>query len=170
MRDAANELVGLLSIQRPYDGTANQRTILRMMTSALIKRYVDGIRLCVPGTKESRTVEIQQMLKDEIRILKELTWHYVITNPALAMQQYGKARIIRELFRVYTEVIEDKDRKWLDILPRRCQELVVEAEASTSVPRLVADAVSSLADGEAVAVYRKLAGLQPGSVLDLIPG
>ena len=36
-------------------------------------------------------------------MLKELVWTYVIEAPALATQQYGQRRIIRELFPIFLD-------------------------------------------------------------------
>ena len=39
----------------------------------------------------------------EVAMLKELTWEYVITNPALTTQQVGQRRVIRDLFSTYKD-------------------------------------------------------------------
>jgi len=166
---AASRLFPIIAIRQPYDGSADRRAALREATSSLIKRYVYGIKLRVPEHDGQGTVETEAGLKSEVRILKELTWQYVIANPSLALQQYGKARVIRDLFETYFDVIEDKNKKWVSILPRHSLELLELPDEDTSSARLAADIVSSLADNEALAVHRKLFGIQPGSVLDLIP-
>ena len=44
---------------------------------------------------------IDQNYLDEILMLKELTWTYVIQAPSLASQQHGQRKIIENLFSEY---------------------------------------------------------------------
>jgi len=83
--------------------------VLRAFTSALIGRYVDAIKLRQPTTTEPRAVTIDPEIEQEVNLLKELAWVYVIRNPALATQQWGQKRLIRWLFDTFREAAEEKE-------------------------------------------------------------
>ncbi|MGA7219970.1 MAG: hypothetical protein WBX38_16765, partial [Candidatus Sulfotelmatobacter sp.] len=59
-----------------------------------------AIELQKPSDKSQPFVKILRSKKLEVRMLKALTWFYVIYNPALATQQFGQRKIIRELFQI----------------------------------------------------------------------
>lgn len=160
-----HELFDSLLISEAYQGTRNQRAYLRLTTAWLIGRYIFGIRLREPTADDPTPVRIEPELEMETFMLKQLTWHFVIRNPALASQQYGKAKVVRELFEIFLEVAESG--KWLDILPMRCRESLAADKEEPA--RLIADVVSSLSDREALTIHRRLVGAQPGSVLEDMP-
>lgn len=160
-----HELLDSLLISEAYQGTRSQRAYLRLTTAKLIGRYVFGISLKEPTARDPRPVRIEPELEMETFMLKQLTWHFVIRNPALASQQYGKAKVVRELFETFLEVADSG--KWLDILPMRCLESLAADEEAPA--RLIADVVSSLSDREALTIHRRLVGAQPGSVLEGMP-
>jgi dGTPase len=100
----------------PYDGTSSQRIAIRMFTSALIGRYVNWTRLEYSSSAGTWTMVIDQSARAEVDVLKELTWRYVIERPALASQQHGQKKVIRELFETFmdaarTPVIEQSTRR-----------------------------------------------------------
>ena len=64
----------------------------------------------MPTAGNARLVEIAEALEREITLWKELTWIYVIENPALVTQQEGQRRVIRDLFNIYQEAAQAK--KW----------------------------------------------------------
>jgi len=45
---------------------------------------------------------IDEDYRNEVWILKQLTWYYVIERPGLGTQQYGQKLIITQLFEVLT--------------------------------------------------------------------
>lgn len=169
--DILENLLPMLSVEGPYGGRYSERAALREMTSFLIARYVFAIRLQEP-TPQGRSVTVPEVFRHEVTLLQQLTRRYVIESPALATQQYGKARIIRELVAVFQQIIGDGDRRWLTVLPEPVREQAIAdgrgADAST-VLRLVADAISSLTDREALASHQRLHGARVGSLHDPWP-
>lgn len=154
--------------REPYRGTRAHRAALRQTTSSLINHYVGAISLADPSTEpEGRRVKIDPEAVDDIRMLKELTWHFVIENPALASQQHGKERVIAELFEIYWDASSIK--RWRSILPTRCREDLADGLPDELRARLVADVISSLSDQEALAVHGRLTGTKAGSLLDFLP-
>jgi dGTPase len=111
---------------------------------------------------------------DEVNMLKELTWHYVIKNPSLATQQYGHARIIRRLFDVYANASFGGANDWCILPPRFKEEMdVMSQRYGAGIGhelriRTAADAVASLSDAEAHRIYQRLSGTSSGSALDPI--
>jgi dGTPase len=106
----------------------------------------------------------------QVDLLKELTWCYVINNPALAGQQHGQRRAIRTLFDVFVEAAQD--RKWSLFPPLFREEAKSLDERGFMTParraRLVADTIAGMTDLQALRLYQRLIGLSQGSALDPI--
>lgn len=98
--------IGSLAPRDRFSGSIEQRAILRSWISNRIGEYVRAFSLRKPKGNESLAV-IAPNAQREIDILKQLTWYYVIRNPALATQQAGQRNLIRELFRTFC-VQQDK--------------------------------------------------------------
>lgn len=165
LKSAFSDLAEWFPVSEPYDGRESQRTSLRELTSSLIRKYVCGVKLNVPKTvTESRvTIDDQQLL--EIAMLKQLTWSYVIENPALASQQHGQKQIIRDLFRIFSEAADsDGDFK---IFPAGVREQVEAAGRGTpAARRIVVDLVASMTEQQALQVHQRLRGFEGGSIFD----
>ncbi len=177
--DAAKILLGLLGyapLAGPYSGTRAQRAGLRILTSYLVGRYVRALSLHVPSGPSERRVRIDEEFVTEVRILKELTWHYVIRNPALAAQQRGYRQVVRDLFTVFLEAADAEPSTWVRrVLPRRFADALASLEdvMGKAVPReararIAADAVAGLTEQQALDMHRRFSGHDPRSVLDPI--
>jgi len=143
-------------LDRRYVGTFEQRTRLWQFSTVLISRYVNAIRLLAPQAGDKNVVEIQRYAEDEIRMLKELTWHYVILNNELATQQYGQTQTIRIVFEIMAAAV--KCKSW-NLFPPAYQE---ELEAGEGAPllqtRIVVDYIASMTEHEIARVYGLLTG------------
>jgi dGTPase len=164
--EVADRVISSLVTVRPYKGTRADRAALRHTTSSLINLYAGAISLRVPASDDEPFVVIRPEAVDDVRILKELTWHFVISNPALATQQHGKERVIAELFSIFMDASTSK--RWRNILPVRCREELGSLVSDQDRARVIADVVSSLSDQEAVSVHGRLTGVRTGSVLDFL--
>jgi dGTPase len=165
---AFDGLMEVFPADRPYTGSASQRGAFNSMTSVLIGDFVRAISLHVPSSKSTRAVVIKSDKLVESKILKELTWHYVILSPALATQQHGYREVIRGLFKVYTTAITDRH---IEIIPTWFKFDVKAAQKQKDdkqTARTAADIVSSLTDIQALMYYRRLMGVSPGSLRDWI--
>lgn len=156
------ELVPKL-VKRPYEATRDQRQQLRFITSKLIGRYINGISLRQPEGDDDPCVAIIPNLQDEVRVLKQITRDYVIQNPALAAQQRGQRRILKELFKDLKKDLKSGKPRYLPIKFKHLAE-----DGHTSPARSVADCIASLSEAEAVALHARLRGHSAGSVLDPI--
>jgi dGTPase len=144
-----------------YTGKTSQRSQLRNAASVLIGRYMGATSFA-----DGRLL-IRDEARLEVDLLQELTRQYVVQNPALATQQHGQARIIRQLFSVYATALPRGD---VHLFPPRMQEEVEQqlAEDAEGAPatRLIADAIASMTEEEAVSMHRKLTGADLGSFGD----
>jgi dGTPase len=154
-----NVMISNFPIETSYTGSAAQRGKLRVFTSNLIARYINGVELRATGSRCG--VVIDPDLKSEVAMLKELVWTYVIEEPALATQQYGQRRLIRELFTIYSEAAKGDARK---IFPTYYRERLDSAGPDTSeIDRTCIDLIASLTENQLIDVHGRLTGSSLGS-------
>jgi len=165
LRNLEHLLMGLFEdlLTRPYEGSRDQRRQLRSMTSVLIGRYINATSVKSPSASGDDSIIIGKEEADEVRILKQITRDYIISNPSLAAQQKGHKRILESLFK---SILEDSSGGPPPYLPRRLVYLWDYAGARSA--RFAADCVASLTEAEAVGLHGRLQGLSSGSVLDPI--
>lgn len=174
--DTANILDNLfdmfVDIEGPYDGTRSRRQKLYELSSKLIHRFVNETKLRKPPGENGLALERSPELLTQVELLKEMIWCYVINNPSLAGHQYGQRQAIRKLFQVLNEAAVKKDyvlfpasfrEKAEELAGGNGGEIRVEERA-----RLVADAISSLTDQQALRLYQRFTASAQGSVLDPI--
>lgn len=161
LEDAFVEIIPLLKFAEQYAGTAVQRAKLRLQTGILIDRYIKAVRVESPKVPSDRKVMINPQNEKEVTILKELTWHYVILNPALTTQQEGQRRIVRTLFTIFNRAAKNPNGHSLFPLSLR-PELRVPTD---TIPRMVSDYIAGMTERQALKLYLKLTGVAPGSGL-----
>ena len=170
-KDAFKLLLGTIPITEPYAGTSQHRARLRTMTAGLIGRYIRAIQLQVSSETSGRRVNIEKQAEIELFVLKQLTWHYVINNPALATQQYGQRRIVGELFDILNDAAEKGE---LDIFPVSFRERMGELLENDGYNlkeervRIIADLISGMTEQQIVAIHQRLTGVSLGTVMDSI--
>lgn len=164
--DAYNRICDLIYIfpndlLAPYDGSRQQRVALRTFTSALIGRFITQTKL----TNEGSGLQIDLGTQAEVKILKEITKHYIISNPSLLAQQRGQKKIISDIF---CAILEDcqSTKKAPPYLPVRLSYIWDYDE--TNPPRFAADCLGSLTEREVVSLHGRMFGSESGSVLDPI--
>ena len=164
-----NGLFNDLGIRERFGGTREQQELMYQFTSNKIGEYARKTKLLGPPVEDGEALELPKPLAVEIMLLKELTWTYVIENPALAVHQHGQRRAIRTLFQVFNEAVETKQWK---MFPAFFRERAIELnEQHGSIPvvervRLVADTIAGLTDRQALLMYQQLSGLSQSSMLD----
>jgi dGTPase len=149
-------LLDQFPLDRRYIGTLAQRTAIWQFSTVLISRYVDAIALRMPAPGIVSVVEIQQFAQDEIRMLKELTWHYVILNNELATQQYGQKQMIRGIFEPLLNAA--KGGSWKLFPPAYEEELQAAHGDRALQTRIVLDYVAGMTEHEVARVYALLTG------------
>jgi dGTPase len=152
----------LMSFDVPYSGTRSELINLRTTGSSLIQRYADA--LTVENTDGGgAAVEIAAEPRNEVGVLKQLIWCYVIERPALSILQHGQAQVVRELFKVYEQAaLQDEFR----MFPALYAERLKRAPTPESKQRAVVDLISSMTEAGATEVYRRLTGVTAASVSD----
>ncbi len=174
-RDEFRDLISLLTAGTHYSGTRRERAVLRGATSALIDRFVRGVRLVPPG-EGSHPLSIEPGIDAHLRFLQGLVWVYVIKNPRLATQQHGQRQIIRFLFETYLRAVQDRELDFVPALYRSEVEALDapaafgEREPTGEETRVAIDIVAHFTDHQAVLLHRRLAGAAPGSVVEMLHG
>ena len=148
------------AIESRFVGSWQQRKDIWQMMTLLITNYVNSIS--VAKTQDTGSlVEIGINAKNQIAMLKQLTWHYVILNNNLATVQYGQRKVVRTVFEhFYAATTEQIDTK---ILPRYYEEQVRSASDAERI-RLAADCVSGMTEAEVSKIYKQLTGYKVGPI------
>ena len=144
-----------------YEGSRAGKRMSAKATSRLIAMFVGGARLVPTGssgplTRYGAHLDVPQDHRAKVRLLKKLIYCYVIDRPALAGQQQGQKRIVRDLT---TWIANDPIR----LLPLDRKE--EHAEHQDDV-RSAADYVSSLTEMQALMLHRRMSGVDYGQITD----
>lgn len=145
----------------PYRGSRPDRIDLRYQTSALIGRFIQAASLSADRLR----LEIKAPQKAEVAVLKELAWHYVITDPSLATIQRGQQRVICELHDIYCKAVDDPDDGW-KLFPLAQQELLEITRGDDRRFRVATDFVAGLTEALAYELHHRLTGVSRGSIMD----
>jgi dGTPase len=162
-------LLTLLMTDPEFDATREQTGDLGIQTSVLITRYLSGTKLREPDEySDSGVLSVADGFKREVKMLKELTWHYVINNPALATQQYGQRKLIRDLFAIYHEVANnEKDWHVFSASTREQLETLGQQGAPKDrFTRLIVDLIAGMTEKHLIEMHRRLTGASLGSAFD----
>jgi dGTPase len=151
------EVLDFFPLDRRYVGTLRQRTGLWQFATVLISRFVNAIRLVTPTEGSESLVHIEGYARDEIRMLKELTWHYVILNTDLATVQFGQREAVRMVFQTMLKAMEQED-SW-KLFPALYQEELSAAKSDELLKkRIVVDYIASMTERELARNYSILTG------------
>lgn len=144
------------AINRRYDGALSQQRDLWQLVTILISRYVNRIRLS--GLTQSPSVVVcEERARDEIFMLKESTWHYVILKHELAAQQCGQREAVRTVWMMLLKGAR-KTSGWT-LFPLEYREQLDHARWSVNLlTRIVTDFVASMSEPEIMRMYRSLRG------------
>lgn len=145
----------------PYEGSREQRVSLRTFTSQLIGRFIQATSLSSSDSYSG--VIIPEAIQAEVRLLKEITKHYIISNQSLMAQQRGQKKIIEDLFHALVSESADGPPGYL---PARLK--YIWALSPDRLPRYAADCIASLTERESISLHHRMFGANAGSVLDPI--
>ena len=107
---------------------------------------------------------IDEDARRQVDVLKDLTWVYVVRRPSLAVMQAGRRRIVDSLYRWYLAAASEGGDERL--FPPAYRERLTAAQTDAAQSRVVNDLVSGLTEEAALALYRRMSGVDPGSLLD----
>lgn len=136
---------------------------LHQFSSALVDRYISAIRFTGNGWGES-AIEVPVEHKNEVAVLKGLTWQYVISGQALTTQRFGQRRLVTSLFDLLAEAASNA-KEWTVFSPV-VQGQLAQCDTEQQRLRVVADVIASMTERQAVDLHLRLTGLNLGSALD----
>ncbi len=171
--DAVIGLIGT-PLDVPFEGTEEQRGALRLFVSTLVGKCVRAVSFDGDGSRHPG-LKVEDVWRERVNVLKRLARYYVFSNPALATQQFGQKRILREtfaaLFDAATHPSEGSIPRNADLLPVSIRHHFsvpnVHAPKSTAA-RHVADAIAMMTEQELFTLHQRLTGRNPGSILTSI--
>ena len=156
-------------------GSFEQKAQIKRVSSQLIQTYIHSVQLS-PEYGDRGYLQYDVAKEEELKFLQRIVWSYVISNPRLSTQRYGQKRIIRTLFTIYLEAIQNRDlsfipprfvKEYLDLSDRYSGNSQLERrKIAQEKVRMAVDIVSGLSEAEAVLQYRRLTGISQDSFLD----
>lgn len=161
---ALTELFFLLKLTSAEPGTVRHRSEISRMGGTLINRYVSAARV------EDGVFSIPPRMREQIFLLKQLTWQHVIQHPSLASLQRGQVNLITGLFDMLFAWVSDE--KKLQRVPTRLHELMLLAERDVRGAeearnaRAVSDFICVLTEDQAVDLHDRLSGSIRGTIQD----
>jgi dGTPase len=167
-REGLRNLLESMIIGETYRGTYEHRAQLARTTSSLIKEFIFAAHLDLQEGNPTHVLAIDRTKQIEMLFLQGLVDRYVIHSSRLATQQHGQRAVIRRLFKTYLKAIRAID---VDLIPAQFHAELLRIGVSDRTPqeiRLAIDIVSSFTDYQAVLMHRRLLGISPGSIADIL--
>jgi dGTPase len=166
VEEAWRELAPLAEVYEPWQATLRIKAATQTTTSQMITYLVAGVGY--DGTAPCRydanfVIDRDPALarRKEVvcGLLKSLLWFYVIDRPAMASQQHGQARMIRELLSIVHGSADEL------LPPDRKEDLLDHGD----VLRASTDYVASLTEQDAEVLFHRLTGVRLGALTDVLP-
>jgi dGTPase len=161
--ETAAGLVLVFPLVPPFQGTKGDRAKLRSYTSQRIGTLVEAAHFGPGGLVVDRAARVQAEL------FKQLTYHYVVANAALATQQVGQREVVRRLYEIYRLALSSGEAA-SSIFPPRVRNEVAAVMGPSADPRLAvrvaADVVAGMTEEQAVRVFQRLVAVEFGPLLD----
>jgi len=171
----------------PYVHDDEQRGHHKMMTSALIDKFVRGLQRAAPHGPLAWDDDVERtpICEAEIALLKAMHWHYVVSSRELQTMQYRERRVITDLANAmfvdgdlllppehrdsYRDALVE-DLKWFGGSESDWKDMVRlgETKFGPGIARIVADYVSGMTDRFADRLHARILGAGPGTISDLI--
>ncbi|MDB6004221.1 MAG: deoxyguanosinetriphosphate triphosphohydrolase [Prosthecobacter sp.] len=152
--------VASLSLRSSYRNTEEQRHALAILTSSLVEEFTAAISLnpdAVADTTKSKVV-ITNVARTVVKILKELTWTYVIDNADLHAIQYGQQSLVEFVYDTLMQAAQE-DKK---ILPKSIRDKLTDG---TVTNRIVTDVIAGMSESQIVDLYGRFTGNSAGTLL-----
>ncbi len=105
--------------------------------------------------EEDGSLKRDPRLDKEVTILKQLTWFYVIEDPALAEQQHGQCKIVEDLFEIYSDEVGSRKPK---ILPPAFRDQVSGLTTQQDKVRFIVDLIAGMGEQEIYKRHQVLTG------------
>lgn len=131
------------------------RHALRCFARQLVDDAIGGVRLGA-GDDGAATLFAAPEQHAMIMLTEGLTWHYVIDSSMLAPLRAEQRQLVRELFLAMADAAGTPSR-W-ERLPAALRRGLPRTQSQEGVLRLVADAVASMPEQDAMAYHARFAG------------
>lgn len=135
-----------------YTGELSDDRLLYQFATVLITRYANAI---APQRNGSSTATIDEHARQQVDMLKEFIWEYVILNPEMVQLQSGQRRAIEAVF---DESLQAAKRKQGHFFPSPFRQLV-DSASETETIRLAADYVAGLTERELMRAHARFRGI-----------
>jgi len=166
----------------PFSGTDEENDTLGRLVSNLVSRYLNSsdqkspefVYLNRQEDQDEYCLYLDRRFREQVWMLKNLTFYYVISDSSLIGQQRGQRRVIEELFEL---LYEESGRDDLDssAIPSPYRDWLGEEISDIDWPspihrraRIVADMIAMMTEPQAVTLHKRLTGDTPGSLQDEI--
>jgi len=151
------------ALLEPYAGDPAQVGALAGFTSFFLERFLKANAIGVSA--EPPFLRRDARLDTEMDALKNLMRRFVYESPGLVAQQRGQQLVISTLFKVFCEAAVEQDLRAL--LPSHLHERAKQnGNSDAGAIRLAMDAITCLTEEQALRLYRRVSGLETGSLLD----
>ncbi len=140
-----------------YSGAEAEEQTLFQFATTLISRYVNSIKPA--AAIGPSVVDIQTEAREEVDVLKEFVWQYVILNPAMAQLQVGQRRAVRVVFR---ESLRAARKNQMYFFPGPFRKWLADAATNAQIVRLAADYVAGMTERELMQAYKRFQGATEG--------
>ena len=124
---------------------------------------------------DKKKKDTEKRLRYQCDMLKELIWRYVIKMPNLRTQQAGQQRIVRDLVEIYADAQDLMPVHFVELAAsgagyRNCPDLELSKELLERLAKIrtAADYVSSLTEPQALALHKRLTGVELGGFRDFV--
>jgi dGTPase len=155
------------TINLPFSGRTDERVTLRQLGSHLIGLYISALELRDAEDGQGVELVIDDAIDDQVKVLKQLTWFYVINRPSLAVIQRGQTQVVETLFSMYRSAVGAGESH---LLPPLFAERVEEVKGDASKERVIIDLVAGMTESSAAEIYRQRTGITSGSLLAQVTG
>jgi dGTP triphosphohydrolase len=135
--------------------TRRFRNALRCFANHLVIEAIGGVELRA-GDDGAVTLVTAPEQHAMIMLTEGLTWHYVIDSAMLAPLRSEQRQLVRELFLSLVDASGQPSR--MGMLPPALRRRLDQAQNQSDVLRLVADAVASMPERDAIAFHAMFAG------------
>jgi dGTPase len=140
-----------------YSGAEAEEQTLFQFATTLISRYVNSIKPA--AAIGPSVVDIQREAREEVDVLKEFVWQYVILNPAMAQLQVGQRRAVRVVFR---ESLRAARKNQMYFFPGPFRKWLADAATNAQIVRLAADYAAGMTERELMRAYKRFQGANEG--------
>jgi dGTPase len=163
---AAQTLFDEFPFVGPYEGTLTDRALLKSFSNSIINSFMKHTRI-----KDGK-VKRPEDLESRIKVLTQLTWHYVIEGPDLALEQIGHREILRCVLKTFIGHAQENDlsifsprykyslerlhatRRQLDAVTDKKEIAGIDNE----ILRIASDIIAHMSEKEILTIHSKVKG------------